>query len=272
MRWHYLTNTIIVILVILIAVLIVNKPTSNLTELYFTDYTKLQKFSDGNFEVVYTIHNLENKDMSYETKVIVKEGDIVLGDFCNELVYLKNGAYTTKVCRFKIDKFENVKVKVLLVNKEQEIHFWSEYVKKPFYYDDYGYGDLSCLKLNNVSNGLIILNAKGDYVKEWPIVDLYVDGKKKDTRTISSGYFKDYVFNYRLTSGEHVVDIVYVNDYYDPKTKADMNVYINNVYVGDSKINNFVVDNPQNAFDCKELDDDVALFSLSSFRFKVLVR
>lgn len=273
MRWYYLTNTIIVILLVLIVISINNRPSSDLTELYFTDYPKLQTFSDGNFEVIYTIHNLENKDMDYETKVIVKEGDNLLGDFCNELVYLKDDAYTTKICRFKINKFEKVKVKVLLVNKEQEIHFWSGFAKKPYYYEGYGYEDVSCLKTTDVNPGFLVMNARGTYVnKAWPQLDLYINGQKTDTVYIDSAYYQDYMFNYQLNSGENVIDIVFTNDYYDEETKGDRNVYVKSIKINNKEISNFVVDNPSNFFDCRDLNVDKNLYYLSSIRFKVNVK
>lgn len=276
MKSDYIVIGLIVLCVVVLTVSVSMKQPESFTELYFTDHLNLQKYSDGNFEVRYTIHNLENKRMDYDVKVLVDdENGNLLGIYCNELVPLNNNGYASKICRFKLDDdFKKVKVRVNLVNQEQEIHFWSTKSGQSYYYPDFGYARIDCLnKTNNVNPGVILINAKGDYAGNgWPVLDLYVDGKKVTNVTINSGYYKDFTINYPIMRGTHVIDLVFVNDYYDSETKADRNLYFREVTVGGKKISNYVIDRSPNAFDCDTLDTYNNLYSLSSIRFKVNVQ
>lgn len=266
----YAVTGLLILCVVVLTISVSTKKSESFTELYFVDHTNLPKYSDGNFFFVYTIHNLENKDFEYQAKVVVEENGIFIGEFCQKNVFVKDQHYDVEFCRFKLDDFSKVKVKVILVNKEQDIYFWSDYVKGLFFYEGYGYGTVDCLEETKTSSGFITIKAKGSYANgTWPNLDLYVDGVNVETLTIDSNEYKEYTFGYNIKSGNNVIDIVFSNDYYNKETNEDRNVYFNTITLRGRKITDYVIDNAPNTFDCEKASKGNVMLSLASIRFKV---
>ncbi|MEK7573878.1 MAG: hypothetical protein AAB531_05665 [Patescibacteria group bacterium] len=98
------------------------------TELYFENHLslpgKIILYQDYPFK--FTIHNLENKDMSYPYEVYINlNGEKQIIDEAS--VFVKSGAYKTIDEGFTITYFtKRVEVIVNLKDKNQKIDFWIE--------------------------------------------------------------------------------------------------------------------------------------------------
>ena len=120
---------IILLVVAIITTLVLvftNKPKESFTELYFEDHQNLPKdinVNENNF-FAFTIHNMENQEFTYSFKVTEEYSDkvVLVGE---NSVTLQDDQIATIPIFFTInDDFETAKIKVELLNKEQEIHFW----------------------------------------------------------------------------------------------------------------------------------------------------
>lgn len=112
-----------------IPTLALSKRPESYTELYFTDHLSLPKQlklgTQYGFE--FSIHNLEHKDFTYVYEVTAtdEEGEIIL-DGRSEL-FLKHDEIGNVDVAFQTpESFEQIKISVNLVNKNQTIHFWGE--------------------------------------------------------------------------------------------------------------------------------------------------
>jgi hypothetical protein len=97
------------------------------TELYFEDHNNLPKTINRHEEYgfLFTIHNLEYKDMEYPYVVYLQTTDkkIILDE---NKISLKNGEYISIKEDFGPLKNIRMKITVELVNKSQSIDFWME--------------------------------------------------------------------------------------------------------------------------------------------------
>ena len=113
--------------IIIITILIfANKQTEPFTELYFEDHQSLPKEIELGKEYFFkfTIHNLENKrtEYFYEIKQEIDNKSEVLN---THLFSMDHNHSITFIEQFRINqRFENAKIMVNLLNKNQEIHFW----------------------------------------------------------------------------------------------------------------------------------------------------
>lgn len=97
------------------------------TELYFEDHINLPKTIKKHEEYifVFTIHNLEYKDMEYPYVVYLETTDkkIILNE---NKVGLKNGEYIS--VKEDLGPLKSIRMKIIveLVNKNQSIAFWMD--------------------------------------------------------------------------------------------------------------------------------------------------
>lgn len=94
------------------------------TELYFEDHTHLPKTVEvkKEYSFIFTIHNLENKKMSYPYLVYLEtEGNKIIFD--QGTVELENDGYKSIAENFSPLKNIDMKITVDLVNKNQIIDF-----------------------------------------------------------------------------------------------------------------------------------------------------
>ncbi len=97
------------------------------TELYFEDHLslpdKISLFIENSFE--FTIHNLENKDMEYPYEAYIDiDGEKQMID--EGSVFIKNNEYITITVDYTVTvPIQRSKVIVNLIDKNQQIHFWT---------------------------------------------------------------------------------------------------------------------------------------------------
>lgn len=97
------------------------------TELYFEDHINLPKTikKHEEYSFIFTIHNLEYKDMEYPYVVYLETIDkkIILNQ---GIVSLKDGEY--KSARVDFGPLKNIRMKIVveLVGRNQQIDFWME--------------------------------------------------------------------------------------------------------------------------------------------------
>lgn len=86
---------------------------------------------------------------------------------------------------------------------------------------------------NQVNN--ITIRAKGSYAGgAWPVMDVWVNGSKINSFTVNSSTYKDYLLSFN-SSPVTKVDIVFVNDYYNPSTGEDRNLWVDYIIVNNQK-------------------------------------
>lgn len=98
------------------------------TELYFEDHLNLPKnvALDQDYSFRFTIHNLENNDMTYQYEMYIElDREKQLLD--KKYVLIKNNEYKTILESFILKQpVKKAKVVVKLINKNQDIAFWIE--------------------------------------------------------------------------------------------------------------------------------------------------
>lgn len=275
--WDYFF-TVLFLLIVIAAMVYVSaqKKPEPLTELYFEDYKNLPEYSNGVIDFKFVIHNIEGKDIDYNVEVAVEiNGKKTIMDGFQ--AKLKDNEKKVIYEKLNITDFKKARVIVSLVNKNQDIYFWTNYAKEVLHYENLGGGVLDCLPtIKTRETDKIVINARGDYAQAWPIVTLYVDGKKIEDVEIDSVAYKSYVVAYKLDKGPHVIDVLFNNDYYNSKTKEDRNLYISSVGVGITTIKpqdaiiNIGKDNE--AFNCVKTKKDGFMTGNGAFRFKVEVQ
>lgn len=106
-------------------VLATTKKPETFTEVYFEDHTNLPKTikKHEEYSFVFTIHNLEYKDMKYSYIVFLQRD--------NQKIILDQGNLNLKDNEFKSVKedfgpLKNLKAKIVveIINKNQQIDFW----------------------------------------------------------------------------------------------------------------------------------------------------
>lgn len=99
----------------------------NFTELYFENHLQLPKSTtiDNPQTFSFTIHNLENKTMTYPFEIYVQDTNGSRSGIMNNTLTLKHNERKTITETFAMtEPIKRAKVVVLLLNKNQEIHFW----------------------------------------------------------------------------------------------------------------------------------------------------
>ncbi|MCK5283627.1 MAG: DUF4215 domain-containing protein, partial [Nanoarchaeota archaeon] len=86
--------------------------------------------------------------------------------------------------------------------------------------------------------------AKGDYADNaWPNMEIWIDGKTIDSKTVDSTGWSSYITIKQITAGSHDVAIAFTNDYY--AAPDDRNLYVDKIiiesaepepYCGDSNL------------------------------------
>ncbi len=102
------------------------------TELYFEDHAQLPSkvTSKKEYAFTFTIHNLEDQDVTYPYEVYLDLGDDKIFLDKNTALVKKDGRKTvTESFRVK-DTIARTKIVVNLINKNEQIAFWIEGVGK----------------------------------------------------------------------------------------------------------------------------------------------
>ncbi|MEM4245069.1 MAG: carbohydrate-binding domain-containing protein [Candidatus Nanoarchaeia archaeon] len=268
---------IIIGLIIVLVLAVKSKPTEGFTELYFEDHTNLPKYSDGNLEFKYSIHNLENQDYTYYVEIAVERDGKEKEVLDNQRYELKDQETKTIEAKVNVEDYKKAKVIVSLKNKDQSIHFWTTYAKETMIYEGLGMGVMDCVNgtIKISPTDKFIIRAKGSYYEGWPEMVIYVDGKKILTQNIATDRFQNIHVSHELTKGVHYIDIMYTNDKYDEKTKADRNLYIENIWLDSryipAKLGVLEKGTGIKALDCEEALEGGDLYSGGALRFKVEV-
>jgi len=232
--WDYVFSFVIIALIIVLVISVKSKPVEGFTELYFEDHTNLPKYTDGDLEFKFSIHNLENKKYTYYVEVAVEKDGKEKEVIDNAKYILEDKEIRTVTTKFRIDDYKKAKIIVTLKEKEQSIHFWTGYAKETLEYEGLGIGVLDCLSpILTYENKNIVIKAKGSYADGWPDMAVYVDGKKVLEQTVESAEFQNVRVNYEFTKGTHVIDILFTNDFSKKGTKIDRNLFIENIWVGE---------------------------------------
>lgn len=281
----YAISGLLIIIVVALIVTVNRKVKEDFTELYFNDYTNLLKYITDSGEFSFAIHNIENKPYEYDVAVTAELYDDVdsteplsildINKFNSELEDGETKIFNQK---FNISEpaFKKAKIEVAIKNSTQDIHFWTSYAKE-FQKYDFGYGMLDCLKEAEVNPfSEVIVYARGDYAKEWPQLQFWFDGRLIETREISNTNAEPYSFYVPGKEGKHIIDIAFINDYYDEKTKEDRNLYIEKIKINKKEITNqsFIKDmgNNEESFDCQNVSPDGNLYSTGAVRIKAIVK
>jgi hypothetical protein len=103
------------------------------TELYFENQLNLPSIVKANQQYYFdfTIHNLENQNMTYPYEVYLQTGDVKL-PIDRNTVTIKNSQYKTVQEGFSINvPFIKSEIVVNLINKNQQIDFWFKNIRLP---------------------------------------------------------------------------------------------------------------------------------------------
>lgn len=101
------------------------------TELYFENQLNLPSIVKANQQYYFdfTIHNLENQNMTYLYEVYLQTGDVKL-PIDRSIVTIKNNQYKTVPEEFSLNvPFIKSEIVVNLINKNQQIDFWFENIR-----------------------------------------------------------------------------------------------------------------------------------------------
>ncbi|MFH0863733.1 MAG: family 16 glycosylhydrolase [Candidatus Gottesmanbacteria bacterium] len=81
----------------------------------------------------------------------------------------------------------------------------------------------------------LTVRAKGTYAgSAWPNMEIWVDGVKITNTTIGSTSYADY--NFSVSTSAQKIDVVFTNDYYDPTTGADRNLFVDYIIINGKTI------------------------------------
>jgi hypothetical protein len=98
------------------------------TELYFENHLNLPSIIKPNqpYYFEFTIHNLENQEMTYPYEVYLQAGNVKL-PIDQKTVTIKNNQYKTIRVGFSVDApIVKSEIAINLINKNQQINFWIE--------------------------------------------------------------------------------------------------------------------------------------------------
>ncbi len=65
----------------------------------------------------------------------------------------------------------------------------------------------------------------------WPIMEVSIDGKRRGNVTVDSAFWRFYELKSRLAPGFHEVEAVFQNDYCDPKSGEDRDLFLNRLII-----------------------------------------
>jgi hypothetical protein len=65
----------------------------------------------------------------------------------------------------------------------------------------------------------------------WPVMEVAVDGIRYGTTTVDTTFWRFYEMEYELSAGVHEVEAVFSNDYCDPATGSNRDLYVNRIII-----------------------------------------
>jgi len=241
------------------------------TELYFADHEAIPKFIEENqdYQYTFTIHNQEQKDMSYRfTVTIEKFSENNKQDIKSSTSYttIPKGDSKNISINYKLSDFVKAKIETSIGN--QNIHFFVYNKDNMIQYQD-TIASVVCMKDNKIKQSdSFVIRAKGDLN---PNMKVKVNGKEIYSGVISNRAYKNYRFNYPISEG--ILDIIFDNDLYNPDAKQDRNLYIESVTIGNTTLypKDGILDLGEGAaaFDCQDVRDSESSIGWNgALRFK----
>ncbi len=204
-----IVSLIIGIVIVVASLAMARAESERFTELYFTNYQELDKYSNGKSEFSFTLHNAEGEDKEYNYMIKVNGDEVKEGK-----IFVEDGGFTNVKEFVILDvPFDEDKIEVSLPEKDQEIHFFVKYLQNDWVvYDNGKESALSCLPITRIKKGdPLVIMLKGSYAQGWPIMQVLVNGVKKYEFEVK-GNNEEYVL---IDSVEEdmIVDLVFNNDY-----------------------------------------------------------
>jgi hypothetical protein len=78
----------------------------------------------------------------------------------------------------------------------------------------------------------IEVTAKGDLVHGvGPEMELLIDGQSKGSVFVNTTIPENYIFEVEISAGTHEVTIAFNNDFWDPATRVDRNLYVDKIKI-----------------------------------------
>ncbi|MFH1134295.1 MAG: carbohydrate-binding domain-containing protein [Nanoarchaeota archaeon] len=244
------------------------------TELYFENHTLLPRFAGTNATFTFTTHNLEQQPFTYRPVIVIeypKTGVNHTAIVPDQL--LQNDEYRTITWTAFFDApFTEAKVRVLLPEKGQDIHFWVKYASKTYTYGSFGEMGADCVPVNNATPGqTIIFAANASEAEGWPLLQAYVDGANVSSITIDSAEVRNYTLSNPFGPGEHLIDLYFTNDYYNKTSGLDRNVFFHGFWLDGQYMNNTIIDSGsgRQSFDCEKAAKSLKLGSNGALRLRL---
>lgn len=278
----YFITALLIIVVVALVFVSSKKVKEDFTELYFDEHLNLPKYTNGYGEFTFAVHNMENKQYNYDVTVAAElYNDTNATEPFNILDIAKFDAVLadneTRIFNenFSIPRAEKAKIRVLIKNYTQDIHFWTFYAREFQKYEGIGYGMLDCLKTVQANPfSQIQVLARGSYAAGWPKMQFWFDGKMIKEQEVATDKAGAYFFDVLGEKGTHVIDTTFTNDFSN-KTAGDRNLYIEKIKLNEQEINkeSFTKDSgsKEKAFDCQGRANDGNLYSTGAVRVKVNV-
>lgn len=272
-----LYNCIIVALLIGIAVVIVTlvvatPPEEYFTELYYTNQSILQKYVQPNRTYSYSVSvaSHEKHTVYYSALATLK---IFQGNSTNTIEeHLMNisanpGDVIQINVPYSLPEFAKAQVKFMLLDKDQEIHFWVYNSDFFFRYPD-AVASIHCLNPLNLQPGRVTIRAKGD---DNPTMKVRLDGVEVLSAVVNHTSYADYIIQAEDFS---LLDIIFDNDLDNSTEGIDRNLYIKFVKINSVRVlpDQAVADlgSASKAFDCENIiTTGEVLYWNSALRFRV---
>jgi hypothetical protein len=270
-------SLVIGIIIVVVTLVIARPEPEYFTELYYRNHTTLPKYLSQNeyYSYSYVINNLENETRLYKVDTfwqIYNQSNVnTTGYHYLSNVTVEKGASTEVLMNFTMkEPFYKVKVMTSLVGKDQEIHFWAYNKDLVYEYPDF-IASINCLKpINITAADNFTITAKGSLN---PNMKVRFNGEEILSTTVPNATYINITVPKEIGPG--YLDIIFDNDFVNQTTKADRNLYIQKIVIGNSTIKPIqgVTDLGlgSKAFDCenlKSITDNIAWNAALRFRLQ----
>ena len=276
-----------ILIAIIVLTLTVNISES-LTELYFSANQTTPKIIENDTIVNITINNLEGAVHTYELQGIAENYRNLR--FTNETYFffqknitLQNSESMNISVPISIPtNFTRTRVRLLIPKENLNIYFYADTQRNTLSYGNLTV-NIECLpSAVQINSTMLSFEASGTNANGWPVFSVLADGLFQKNITIESDNYTNYTTRLDLSRGNHLIDLVFVNDLYlvtnttnGSQITADRNILIKNIHLGSYAIpnSNQILDYGSNinAVDCIRIARDSGwISSPSAIRFKVV--
>lgn len=252
-------GVVIVALIVLLIYTVSTRVPEPFTELYFENHTLLPEYSSA-ASFIFTVNNLENKDMTYDVSVHASSAsmNVSVTDFS---AVIPAGEKKTFRTEYDLpDGFGTGRVIVDLMNKNQSIHFWTTYAGAVVSY----FGKTKpadCVPILETADG-VIMKVRGT---DGANVVLLRDGLPIMNMTLNST-------KYINLTKPGFLDVWFTNDYRNDTLKIDRNVVVDYLKADGVYYEKLLVDEGSglSAFDCVKTREGNRLPSNGAIRVKIV--